>query len=273
MEDQTPYHVICFKWGVKYGADYVNRLYGMVARNLSADFLLHCFTDDARGIRAEVRCHDLPDLGCEVPVNVPGMWRKAAVWRADLGGIQGVALFVDLDSVIVDDLTPFFEFGDPNDVILARNWLKPFSKLGQTTLFRFKVGAQRYLLEDFQKDPQGVAERFQFEQHYVTKSVRGGVRFWPNAWVKHYRVHCLPGYIGRYFRPAVLPKGARVIAFPGEPNPADALVGQWTNGAPVTAKTHFFNLLNPERRLHKSWRGHFCCFQKPCPFVQAHWRE
>ena len=52
-------------------------------------------------------------------------------------------------------------------MILARNWLKPFSKLGQTTLFRFKVGAQTYLLEDFQKDPQGIAERFQFEQHYV----------------------------------------------------------------------------------------------------------
>jgi len=71
-----PYHVICFKWGAKYGADYVNRLYGMVARHLSAEFLLHCFTDDASGIRSEVRCHDLPDLGCAVPINVPGMWRK-----------------------------------------------------------------------------------------------------------------------------------------------------------------------------------------------------
>lgn len=273
MESQTPYHVICFKWGTKYGADYVNRLYGMVARNLSSDFLLHCFTDDASGIRQDVRCHDLPELGCDVPVNVPGMWRKTAIWRADLGGIQGVALFVDLDSVIVDDLTPFFEFGDPEDVILARNWLKPLSKLGQTTLFRFKVGAQSYLLDDFQKDPQGIADRFRFEQHYVTKSVRVGVRFWPKAWVRHYRAHCLPGYIGRYFRPAVLPKNARVIAFPGEPNPGDALVGQWSNGTPVTAKAHFLNLFHPEKRVHKSWRGHFCCFQKPCPFVQVHWRE
>jgi predicted ATPase len=41
----------------------------------------------------------------------------------------------------------------------------------------------------------------------------------------------------------------------------------------VTAKTHLLNLFYPERRVHKSWRGHFCCFQKPCPFVQLHWRE
>jgi hypothetical protein len=26
---------ICINWGTKYGADYVNRLYGMVARNPS----------------------------------------------------------------------------------------------------------------------------------------------------------------------------------------------------------------------------------------------
>ena len=31
--------VICIRWGQKYGTDYVNRLYGMVARNIS--LLLH----------------------------------------------------------------------------------------------------------------------------------------------------------------------------------------------------------------------------------------
>ena len=27
--------VICINWGTKYGPDYVNRLYGMVARNIT----------------------------------------------------------------------------------------------------------------------------------------------------------------------------------------------------------------------------------------------
>ena len=125
--------VICYKWGKKYSADYVNRLYGMLSRNLQDPFLLHCFTDDRSQIRTEVVCHELPELGCSTPKNVPGMWRKVAIWRENLDGVEGVALFVDLDSVIVDDVTPLFEFGKEDDVVLAKNWLKPFSGLGQTT--------------------------------------------------------------------------------------------------------------------------------------------
>ena len=32
------------------------------------------------------------------------------------------------------------EYGDPSDVILARNWAKPLQRLGQTSVFRFPVG-------------------------------------------------------------------------------------------------------------------------------------
>ena len=40
---------------------------------------------------------------------------------------MGVALFLDLDSVIVDRIDPYFEFGEENSVITARNWVKPLS--------------------------------------------------------------------------------------------------------------------------------------------------
>jgi len=33
-------HVICMKWGTKYGPEYVNRLYAMVRRHLTLDFQL-----------------------------------------------------------------------------------------------------------------------------------------------------------------------------------------------------------------------------------------
>ena len=81
----------------------------MVARQISSPFDLHCFTDDRKGIQSAVVCHDLPELGVEHPRNVPGMWRKTAVWGAELGGITGPALFVDLDSVIVGNLDCFFD--------------------------------------------------------------------------------------------------------------------------------------------------------------------
>ena len=30
-----PYSVLCMKWGDRYGSEYVNRLFAMVARNLT----------------------------------------------------------------------------------------------------------------------------------------------------------------------------------------------------------------------------------------------
>ena len=48
-------NVICMKWGTKYSSEYVNKLYSMVARNLSVPFRFVCFTDDADGIKDCVR--------------------------------------------------------------------------------------------------------------------------------------------------------------------------------------------------------------------------
>ncbi len=57
----------CFiKWGAAYGPKDVNALHGMVARKITGNFKVVCFTDDAPGIRSEVPCFPLPTLGCDV---------------------------------------------------------------------------------------------------------------------------------------------------------------------------------------------------------------
>ena len=266
--------VICMKWGEKYGAHYVNKLFAMVQRNITPPFTFHCLTDDDHDLHQDIVCHDLPELGCEHPKNISGIWRKTALWGESLENIKGVVLFIDLDTVIVDNIDCFFDIGEPEDVILARNWLRPFHRLGQTTLFRFHIGSHPYILENFRKAPQKTAEKYRFEQHYVTKNVKPSIKFWPNAWVKHYRIHCLGNnYIARYFRPAKIPKNARIIAFPGHPQPEDALKGQWTGSTPVTALQHLKNTFNYEARVNKKVLKHLRFFQKPCPWVKEHWRE
>ena len=37
-------HILCMKWGTKYGPEYVNRLYAMVRGHLSGDFRFVCPT-------------------------------------------------------------------------------------------------------------------------------------------------------------------------------------------------------------------------------------
>lgn len=261
------------KWGTLYDALYVNKLYGMVSRNITPPYRFYCFTDDSNGIRDEVSCLPLPDLGCEVPNKVPGKWRKTALWGATLHDLSGPALFIDLDTVIVSNIDCFFDYKNAGDVILARNWLKPFHRLGQTTLFRYQIGEQPYMLEDFQKNPQTIAEHYRYEQHYVTKHLKASVSYWPKAWVRHYRVHCLGNYFLRYIRPAKIPRGAKIIAFPGQPNPTDALLGQWTNSHPVSPLKHLLNTFRAGKRVKDNPIKHLRSFQLPCPWVAEHWRE
>ena len=52
--------IVCIKWGTKYPAYYVNRLYAGVRKNLSGPFEFYCMTDDPAGIREEVKILDLP---------------------------------------------------------------------------------------------------------------------------------------------------------------------------------------------------------------------
>ena len=50
-------NVLCMKWGTKYPADYVNRLYSMVARNMQRKFRFVCLTEDSEGLLAVSYTH------------------------------------------------------------------------------------------------------------------------------------------------------------------------------------------------------------------------
>lgn len=268
------HQAICIKWGTMYGPEYVNRLYAGLARHTRAPFRLVCFTDDANGIRDEVETFPLPDLGCAVPTSGPGKWSKLRLWGRELGDLAGPALFLDLDVVITGPMDRFFEYGAPDDVILARNWVRPLERLGQTSIFRFPVGRHAALLERFRADPEGIARRYQYEQRFVTNAVPGGVRFWPHRWVRHFRVDCLPVWPLRVWQAPRLPRDTSVVIFPGVPNPSDAILGQWRPELPhLPWREHVRRSWRTARagkgRFLRELRHHF----RPAPWVAEHWRD
>ena len=265
--------IICVKWGTKYGPEYVNRLYAMARRHITGPLRFVCLTDDAQGLRSEVEAFPLPELGCAHPTRTAGKWRKLVLWGGNipaLTGLDGPVLFVDLDTVIVRNIDGYFTHGDPDRVYLARNWSKPLHRLGQTSVFRYPVGRNPQILENFRADPQGIADRLRFEQHYITESVPGGIRFWPEDWTRHFRLHCLPSFPMRYFKPARLPESARIVTFAGGPNPSDVQLGRWEDDQPAFQSRweHVKGTLAAERR----WR-HLTRFVVPVGWIAEHWVE
>lgn len=264
--------VICINWGTKYGADYVNRLYGMVARNITPPFTFTCFTDNSAGFRSEVQAAPLPNLDFELPVTRKGIWPKCRLWSETLGDLTGPVLFLDLDLVVTGNLDGFFSYGDPDDVILARNPSNPLERLGQTSVYRFPVGKLLPLLEQFAQAPLAIAEEYKYEQRFVTRNAPGGVSFWPKDWVLHFRQQCRRSFPLNYFKVSKLPDHSKLVIFPGDLNPQDAIDGRYHEEDEVlTVGQHLKATFNGQRK--RSIFAHLRHFILPTPWVAQYWKE
>jgi len=222
----APVTVLCMKWGSKYGADYVDRLYGMVARNLTRPFRLVCLTDDAKGIRPEVTCAPIPKLP---PVSQPKErgWFKLASFSPELGELLGeTVLYLDLDVVVMGPLDPFFDH--PGAFPMIRDWYHPVRLVGNSSVYRYRP-AERYALFDaFCGDTDAIVARIRNEQEYLGEYLqeRGELSFWPKEWCQSFRVSCLAPWPVRAWRTPHEPDDCRILVFHGEPKPPEALVGR-----------------------------------------------
>ncbi|HLO92807.1 MAG TPA: glycosyltransferase [Burkholderiaceae bacterium] len=237
--------ILCMKWGTKYGPEYVNRLYGMVARHLRGPFKFVCLTDRSEGIRPEVECLPIPEL--KLPVGIPERgWTKLTTFEADLHGLQGTALFLDLDVVIVDDITPFFEV--PGEFLIIHDWKRPWRITGNSSVYRFQLGAHADVLAKFRREHEAIRTKFRNEQAYLSDEIhqQGKLQYWDASWCASYKYHCIPTWPSNYWKPPHIPRGARILIFHGVMNPPDALAGR-SNG---------------------NWRK-----ARPATWIAEHWRE
>ena len=223
-------NVLCIKWGKKYGPEYVNILRSMVSRHLLREHRFICLTDDVQGIDASVETLpmpkvDFPDFDNMITWARAHGWLKLVSFANPLHDIKGPTLFIDLDVVIVDWLDPFFDL--PGEFIVIREWDKR-DGTGNTSVYRFNAGAHEDALAYFKKNSTQIRNTYRNEQQYITTYLanQGKMSFWPEAWCRSFKRHCVRAHFLNLFLPPRIPEGARIIAFHGKPNPPDAIAGK-----------------------------------------------
>ncbi|MGN6525615.1 MAG: glycosyltransferase [Burkholderiaceae bacterium] len=238
--------VLCMKWGTKYGPEYVNRLYTMVHRHLRGPFRFVCLTDSSQGVRPEVECLPIPELGLVEGKGPDRAWKKLLTFDADLHGLRGTALFLDIDIVIVDDITPFFEL--PGEFRIIHDWKRPWRVTGNSSVYRFRLGAHPEVLARLRAEFDTIRRRFRNEQAYLSAVMheQGKLQYWPDEWCPSFKYHSIPRFPLNFVRTPVIPAGARIVIFHGVVNPPDALVGR-SNG---------------------NWRS-----PRATPWIADHWKE
>lgn len=240
------------KWGDLYDSRYVNHLYAMVRRQVTGELRFVCLADETEGIREEVECHPCPEIDAPAPHNVRG-WRKLTTFADSdkLFGLTGDWLFLDLDVVITGSIDSFFSYQPEEPFVVMQNWSQPGRGIGNTSIYRFRIGALSTLLERFYENRDELIARHVNSQTYISRSL-GDLEFWPDEWCVLFKVQCVPSWPKRWWREPLLPKGAKIVAFPGVPNPHHAARGEW-----------------PSRSWHKKLYKKI----RPTRWVIDHWRE
>ncbi len=237
------------KWGIKYGPEYVNRLYAMVRRHLRGDFNFVCLTDDAAGIRPEVRCLPIPMLIVDLkPGQKDHGWKKLTTFEEDLHGLRGTALFIDLDVVIVGPLDAFFE--QPGQVLIIHDYARPWRRrqvTGNSSVYRFELGQHPDVLSYFRSHTEKVRAEHRNEQAYLSAFLyaKGVLGYWPQAWCPSFKYHGIPTWPTNYWVEPFVPEGARIMIFHGECNPPDALAGK---------RNRAFRFIRKARWIERFWK-------------------
>lgn len=226
-------NIVCLKWGDKYPAEYVNRLYRMVKRHLQLPFSFYCLTENNQGLDSHINILELV-----VEPGVKGWWYKLQLFKPDFYGLQGQLLFLDLDVVIVGAMEPLFASSNASLSII--NDLQP-GKIYNSSVFKLEVGHYPEVWQRFQADKVNIMQRMHGDQDWISESVSNAV-LWEANQIVSFKKQCNArvkrsfGTVGKYLRrlQLCLPKGNAccpettiIVYFHGKPDPEDVADGPY----------------------------------------------
>ena len=218
-------NVLVLKHGTKYTADYVNKMFNMVKKNLQSDFNFYCITEDPTGIDPGVNIIPLPSVA------VAGWWYKPYIFSAELP-ITGTILYLDLDLVITNSLDRLFEFY-PGEYCIIRDFtraMRPNWEKYNSSVIKFEKGQLDYVWQRFKKEHLQIMRKFYGDQDYLWDASQGKAKIFPDAWVRSWKWEVRKD---KRFKPGQTrgnrefleiencnaPDDCCIVAFHGDPNP------------------------------------------------------
>lgn len=174
--------VCCLKYGNKYDASYVNKLYKMVREHLTLEHEFVCFTEDSTDIDPNIRIEPLPELP------VTGWWYKPMFFNPRLG-IKGTLLFLDLDMIIFRNIDKLFTY-KPGDFCIIRDFnryiIKNYQKFN-SSVFRLNTGQHSHVYLEFIRDSKNICRRFHGDQDWIRAKIKKDFEYWPDDWIESYK--------------------------------------------------------------------------------------
>ena len=104
-------NIYTVKWGSKYSAKHVNKIYESCLESISYDFTFYCLTENPKGLSEDIKVLPFPKEN-----KLEKWWNKMYLFDDNVVRQTGENLFLDLDVIIqknIDDIVNF----DPEDCL------------------------------------------------------------------------------------------------------------------------------------------------------------
>ena len=111
-------NVICVKWGSKYPAYYVNRLFNMLNKNMPIEFNFYCYTDNSEDFNSNIKI--IP-----IETDLESWWNKIELLNIF---DKGENILLDLDIVILNPLERLCSIKTRTVSVLYSQWKEGFLK-------------------------------------------------------------------------------------------------------------------------------------------------
>jgi len=205
------YNVACIKWGTKFDADYVNKLYAGVKRHTTVPIKFFCFTENPVGLHPDIITHDFG-----YP-NIEGWWQKLWLFSDDMDvnrSPQGRVLFIDLDTLITGNIDHYVT-QDRGFVCLRDLWSGGIN-VG-SAMMSFEMGKHTQIWNTFEKNPAAAIASLSphGDQKWIQQHQPERI-YWQDLYqneILSFKSHCRNG----------LPKNARIVCYHGLPSIVESL--------------------------------------------------
>ena len=120
--------------------------------------------------------------------------------------------------------------------------------MGNSSVFRFEIGQHAYVLDAYLESPAEATKRFKISQQFQSAQLasHNHLDYWPRGWCVSFKNDCVPRHAASFFKDPVLPKGARIVCFAGEPKMNEALYG---------SGSRWYRRIGDVEWLRQAWEG------------------
>lgn len=234
-----PYNLIVVKWGNLYGPEYVINLYEGAKRYTKVPFNFYVFTDDTTGLPQDKGWHfiKLPEFNVRED---RGWWYKMEIFH-DIHKLKGKNLYIDLDTVIIRDLEPFWDLIITDGLYLCRDFNRQFAPSYQaynSSVMGWRNSKFEYLYYDFMFKLEKNMEKYRGDQDFIQVYAKSKF-FWPDELAMSWKWECWNGgklnpnvYKHNNDETIIKPTTA-ILVFHGKPKPEhceDPKIVEWWRG-------------------------------------------